>query len=78
MPDDDKFPEVLAAVLAKLLPDEQTQAAARALLDTHREKVRTICCTTARMGTRVVMMNAADEELLGALEELADTEHDVV
>lgn len=73
----DKFPEVLLAVLAKMLPDEQTRAAVGALIDVHREKIRRICCAPSRMGIRVAEMAKADDELLEALEALANTEHDL-
>lgn len=76
MPTTDKFPEALNAALAKVLPDEQSQAAARALQDKHQEKVRAICTQPARMGKRVEQLAAADQELLEALEDLTDTEHD--
>lgn len=66
----DGFAEALAAKLAVILPDEESQAAAQALLDRHRIKLRYICTVPARMGVRVAKLAAVDDELLDALDAL--------
>lgn len=69
----DKFEEVLAGKLAAILPDEQSQTAAKLALDKHRAALRKACTSAASMGKRVAKLAAADDELLDALEGLNPT-----
>jgi hypothetical protein len=70
------FDVALSEAREKLLPDEQTQTAANALLDHYRNELREIALNPNTKKARGQKLDLLDNWLFDELAQLTDTEHD--